>query len=108
MLGLALQSIHGALEDHFRAHLSVDSHMPAEQRAAMADPKQTQWRELLDAMHLYGARSAPTRELIGPKTALRPRGARGGRSPGSRAARERYAPRPRSLCGSPADEKPAT
>ena len=107
MLGLALQSIHGALEDHFRARLSVDSHMPAEQRAAMADPKQTQWRDLLDAMQLYGDLSAQNRELIWRTNALRTKVAHGGRYAGSRADMERYAALARSLCGSPADAKPA-
>ncbi len=107
MLGLALQSIHGALEDHFRARLSVDSHMPAEQRAAMADPKQTQWRDLLDVMQLYGDLSAPNRELIWRTNALRTKVAHGGRYTGSRADLERYAALARSLCGYPADAKPA-
>jgi hypothetical protein len=108
MLGLALQSIHGALEDHFRARLSSDSSMPAEQRAAMADPKQTQWRDLLDAMQLYGNLSAPDRELIWRTNALRTKVAHGGRYTGSRANLERYAALARSLCGYPADAKPAT
>jgi len=107
MLGLALQSIHGALEDHFRARLSSDSHMPAEQRVAMADPKQTQWRELLDAMQLYGDLSAPNRELIWRTNALRTKVAHGGRYTGGRADVERYAALARSLCGYPADAKPA-
>src|SRR3954466_5991778 len=108
MLGLALQSIHGALEDHFRARLSSDSQMPAEQRAAMADPKQTQWRDLLDAMQLYGDLSARNRELIWRTNALRTKVAHGGRYTGSRADLERYATLARSLCGYHADAKPAT
>jgi len=107
MLGLALQSIHGALEDHFRARLATDSHMPAEQRAAMADPKQTQWRDLLDAMQLFGDLSAPNRELIWRTNALRTKVAHGGRYTGSRADLERYAALARSLCGYPADAQPA-
>jgi hypothetical protein len=107
MLGLALQSIHGALEDHFRARLSSDSSMPAEQRAAMADPKQTQWRDLLDAMQLYGNLSAPDRELIWRTNALRTKVAHGGRYTGGRANLERYAALARSLCGYPAAAKPS-
>src|SRR5438128_4696830 len=107
MLGLALQSIHGALEDHFRARLSADSHMPAEQRVAMADPKQTQWRDLLDAMQLYGDLSAPNRELIWRTNVLRTKVAHGGRYTGSRADLERYAALARSLCGYPAGAQPA-
>jgi hypothetical protein len=108
MLGLALQSIHGALEDHFRARLAADSHMPTEQRAAIADPKQTQWRDLLDAMQLYGDLSAPNRELIWRTNAQRTRVAHGGRYTGSRADLERYAALARSLCGYPADAQPAS
>ena len=106
MLGLALQSIHGALEDYFRARLATDRHMPAEQRAAMADPKQTQWRDLLDAMQLFGDLSAPNRELIWRTNALRTKVAHGGRYTGSRADLERYAALARSLCGYPADAQP--
>ena len=108
MLGLALQSIHGALEDHFRARLAIDSHMPAEQRAAMADPKQTQWRDLLDAMQLFGDLSAPNRELIWRTNMLRTKVAHGGRYTGSRADLERYAALVRSLCGYPADAPAAS
>src|SRR3954451_13246937 len=107
LLGLALQSIHGALEDHFRARLSADSHMPAEQRAAMADPKQTQWRDLLDAMQLFGDLSAPNRELIWRTNALRTRVAHGGRYTGSRADLERYAALVQRLSGYHAAPKPA-
>jgi len=107
MLGLALQSIHGALEDHFRARLSADTHMPVEQRAAMADPKQTQWRDLLDAMQLFGDLSAPNRELIWRTNALRTKVAHGGRYTGNRADLERYAALARSLCSYPDDAQPA-
>src|SRR4026207_2430481 len=101
MLGLALQSIHGALEDHFRARLSSDSHMPAEQRAALADPKQTQWRDLLDVMQLYGDLSAPNRELIWRTNALRTKVAHGGRYTGSRAAPGRDGGWGSAACGEP-------
>jgi hypothetical protein len=106
LLGLALQSIHGALEDHFRARLAADSQMPADQRAAIADPKQTQWRDLLDAMQLYGELSTPNRELIWRTNALRTKVAHGGRYTGSRADLERYAALARSLCGYSSDILP--
>jgi hypothetical protein len=107
MLGLALQSIHGALEDFFRARLSADSHLPADQRAAMADPKQTQWKDLLDAMQLYGDLSAPNRELIWRANGLRTKVAHGGRYTGSRADLERYAALVQTLCGYTPPAKPA-
>jgi hypothetical protein len=72
----------------------------------MADPKQTQWRDLLDAMQLYGDLSAPNRELIWRTNALRTKVAHGGRYTGSRADVERYAALARSLCGYPADALP--
>jgi hypothetical protein len=106
MLGLALQSIHGALEDHFRARLSVDSQIPADQRAALADPKRAQWKDLLDAMQLHGDLSAPSRELIWRANALRTKVAHGGRYTGSRADLERYAALVQTLCGY-APSKPA-
>ncbi|HEU5100268.1 MAG TPA: SH3 domain-containing protein, partial [Roseiflexaceae bacterium] len=107
LLGLALQSIHGALEDHFRARLLVDSQIPADQRAALADPKQAQWKDLLDAMQLYGDLSAPNRELIWRTNALRTKVAHGGRYTGSRADLERYAALVQTLCGYSPPAKPS-
>ena len=107
LLGLALQSIHGALEDHFRSRLSVDSHVPADQRAALADPKKAQWKDLLDAMQLYGDLSAPNRELIWRANALRTKVAHGGRYTGSRADLDRYAALVQTLCGYVPPIKPA-
>jgi hypothetical protein len=97
LLGLALQSIHGALEDHFRARLAADSHVPEVQRAAMLDPKQVQWKELLDAMQLYGDLSAQNRDQIWRTNGLRTKVAHGGRYSGSRADLERYAALVQSL-----------
>jgi hypothetical protein len=99
LLGLALQSIHGALEDHFRARLSADAHIHAEQRAAMLDPKKVQWKDLLDAMQLYGDLSAADREQIWRANGMRTKVAHGGRYPGTRADLERYARLVQSLCG---------
>jgi hypothetical protein len=106
LLGLALQSIHGALEDHFRARLSADSQIPADQRMALADPKQAQWKDLLDAMQLFGDLSAPDRELIWRTNALRTKVAHGGRYTGSRADLERYATLVQRLSGYAAPAKP--
>jgi hypothetical protein len=107
LLGLALQSIHGALEDHFRARLAVDPHIHAEQRAAMLDPKRVQWKDLLDAMQLYGDLSAPDRELIWRTNGMRTKVAHGGRYPGTRADLERYARLVQSLCGYTPPTSPA-
>lgn len=91
MLGLALQSIHGALEDHFRVVLSTDAHMPESQRLAVLDPKQVQWKDLLDAMVLYRDLSADDREEIWRINGIRAKVAHGGRYSGSRADLEAYA-----------------
>jgi hypothetical protein len=99
LLGLALQSIHGALEDHFRARLAADSQMPESQRATMLDPKQVQWKELLDAMQLYGDLSANDRDQIWRTNGLRTKVAHGGRYSGTRVDLERYAALVQSLVG---------
>jgi hypothetical protein len=107
LLGLALQSIHGALEDRFRARLAADEHVPADQRAAIADPKRVQWKELLDAMQLYADLGAPEREQIWHMNAARTKVAHGGRYAGGRAELERYAALAQSLLGYTAPPRPA-
>jgi hypothetical protein len=106
LLGLALQSIHGALEDTFRARLAADPHMPSDQREAVLDPKRVQWKELLDAMQLYGNLSAQDRELIWRANGQRTRVAHGGRYNGTRAELARYAGLAQQLCGYTAPAKP--
>lgn len=91
MLGLALQSIHGALEDHFRVVLSTDDQMPEAQRRAVLDPKQVQWKDLLDLMVLYRDLGAADREEIWRINGIRAKVAHGGRYSGSRADLESYA-----------------
>jgi Bacterial SH3 domain len=106
LLGLALQSIHGALEDTFRARLAADPHMPSEQREAVLDPKRVQWKDLLDAMQLYGDLSAHDRELIWRANGQRTRVAHGGRYGGTRAELARYASLAQQLCGYTVPAKP--
>ncbi len=106
LLGLALQSIHGALEDTFRARLAADPHMPSDQREAVLDPKRVQWKELLDAMQLYGNLSTQDRELIWRANGQRTRVAHGGRYNGTRAELARYASLAQQLCGYTAPAKP--
>lgn len=91
LLGLALQSIHGALEDHFRVVLSTDPQMPEAQRRAVLDPKQVQWKDLLDLMVLYRDLGAAEREEIWRINGIRAKVAHGGRYGGSRAELEAYA-----------------
>lgn len=106
LLGLALQSIHGAIEDTFRARLAADPHMPSDQREAVLDPKRVQWKDLLDAMQLYGDLSAQDRELIWRANGQRSRVAHGGRYNGTRAELARYASLAQQLCGYTAPAKP--
>lgn len=99
MLGLALQSIHGALEDTFRSQLAADTHVPEAQRTDFLDPKKVQWRDLLDAMMLYRDLSQADRNLIWRTNGTRTRVAHGGRFSGSRADVEAYAALAQRLCG---------
>jgi Bacterial SH3 domain len=106
LLGLALQSIHGALEDTFREQLAADPHMPSDQREAVLDPKRVQWKDLLDAMQLYGNLSVQDRELIWRANGQRTRVAHGGRYNGTRAELARYASLVQQLCNYTAPAKP--
>ncbi|MFN8504190.1 SH3 domain-containing protein [Kouleothrix sp.] len=99
LLGGALQSIHGALEDAFRAQLAADTHVPEGQRADYVDPKKVQWKDLLDAMMLYRDLSQADRDVIWRTNSVRTRVAHGGRYTGSRADLERYAELVQRLCG---------
>ena len=105
-LGLALQSIHGALEDTFRAQLAADPQMPSDQREAVLDPKRVQWKDLLDAMQLYGNLSVQDRELIWRANGQRTRVAHGGRYNGTRAELARYASLVQQLCNYTAPATP--
>src|SRR5262245_49554384 len=64
MLGAALMSIHGALEDAFRGQLAANSLVPAPLREAVSDPRQADWKVLLDAMQQYGGLSISDRRTI--------------------------------------------
>lgn len=99
LLGLALQSLHGALEDAFRAQLAADSHVPAAQRADFTDPKKVQWKDLLDAMVLYRDLGADDRKTIWRVNGLRTRVAHGERSRINRAELETYAALVQRLMG---------
>jgi hypothetical protein len=99
LLGLALQSIHGALEDYFRHRLAADPHYPADASAVVLDPRQVQWKDLLDAMQLYGDLAQQARDHIWRMNAARTKVAHGGRYTGGRAELERYAATAQSLIG---------
>lgn len=99
LLGLALQSIHGALEDAFRRQLASDPHVPEAQRAEMLDPKRVQWKALLDAMTLYCDLSLADAESIGRWNTTRNRVAHGGRFSGTHAELDAYAALAQRLLG---------
>jgi TM2 domain-containing membrane protein YozV len=53
LLGYALVSFHGALEDYFRYSLATNNFLDVFQRARVQDPQQVQWHELLNLMQQY-------------------------------------------------------
>jgi hypothetical protein len=53
LLGSALVSIHGALEDHFRARLANNRNLTASERITIADRQKTQWIQLLDLLEQH-------------------------------------------------------
>jgi hypothetical protein len=73
----------------------------------MPDPKKVQWKELLDAMQLYGGLSARDRELIWRMNGARTKVAHGGRYAGGRPELESYAALAQSLLGYASPPKPA-
>jgi hypothetical protein len=81
LLGLALISIHGALEDYFRAYL--------EPRANVSH--QVQWKDLLDLMQQYGSLSSDERRRILYMNKLRQESAHGGEFKGSYGEVKDYA-----------------
>jgi hypothetical protein len=81
LLGLALISIHGALEDNFRDYL--------EPRANVSH--QVQWKDLLDLMQQYGDLSSDERRRILYMNKLRQEAAHGGQFKGSYGEVKDYA-----------------
>lgn len=64
LLGSALVSIHGALEDHFRSLLSSHKSLTASQRITVADRQKTQWIQLLDLLEQHEEITASDRQTI--------------------------------------------
>lgn len=54
LLGYALVSFHGALEDYFRDWLAANDALEAETRYKVLDRQATHWQELIDLMQQYG------------------------------------------------------
>jgi hypothetical protein len=98
LLGLALVSLHGALEDHYRAVLAEIS---PELRERVTDRREVQWRELLDLMTEHAGLPAQTRQQVMQTNALRQNVAHGGTFKVSRTQVEQYATLVQSLVGGP-------
>ncbi len=91
LLGYALISFHGALEDYFRDWLSNNNFIDPQIRHRVQDKQQVQWKELIDLMQQYGGVSLETRNSILNANRLRQQVAHGSRFSGTRADVEAYA-----------------
>jgi tetratricopeptide (TPR) repeat protein len=90
LLGLALLSFHGALEDHFRDVLISTNAMPPEQRARVQDAREVQWKEIIDLMQRYHHLNDNHRNWILSIDRLRQGAGHGGRFTGTRLEVEKY------------------
>jgi hypothetical protein len=91
MLGAALTSIHGALEDRFRHLLALTPELSASEHTRVLDVTRVHWAELIDLMRLHRNLSAEDATFIRTMNHERQEIAHGGRFRGRRAAIERYA-----------------
>jgi ankyrin repeat protein len=96
-LGLAIGSIHGALEDHFRDLLESSSRVPSEQCARVRDPHQVKWRELTQLMQEYHGLSNDEKNRILWMNSLRNTSAHGDIFTGTYSQVKSYADFVRSL-----------
>lgn len=90
-LGMALISLHGALEDYFRDWLSSNSSVPPSIREIVIDTRKTHWKGLLDLMQQYGGLKDHQRNYIFHINKLRRNVGHGGRYTGTRFELEKYA-----------------
>jgi hypothetical protein len=91
LLGSALISLHGALEDYARAQLSANPNIPIDKREAVLDRQLTQWRQLIEMLQQYDQLGAVDRETILRANSLRQGFAHGGNFSGTRQDLEEYA-----------------
>jgi hypothetical protein len=91
ILGTALVSFHGALEDYFREWLGNNNSVPVEQRQRVKDRKQVQWKELIDLMQEHGSLTKEARNKILAANGWRQEVAHGDRFRGSKADVVAYA-----------------
>lgn len=90
LLGYALVSFHGALEDYFRDWLAANHSLDPEERDRVQDRQQVHWQELIELMQDYGGLSDEARRSILKANRLRQEVAHGNRFLGTRADVEAY------------------
>lgn len=91
LLGLALISLHGALEDRFRNWLSTNPSVPPSEREVVLDARKMQWKGLLDLMRQYGGLNDNQRQYIFRLNRLRRDVGHGSQFTGTRSELENYA-----------------
>ncbi|HIK07307.1 MAG TPA: TM2 domain-containing protein [Trichormus sp. M33_DOE_039] len=101
LLGYALVSFHGALENYFRDWLATNNSLDFAQRERVQDPQQVQWKELLDLIQQYRGLSAEDFRRILNANKLRQEVANGNRFQGTRADVEVYGQLVQQLITSP-------
>lgn len=98
MLGVALLSIHGALEDHFRATLAARPDLSAQDREALAE-RGAGWLTLVNLMQKYGALTTVQRRAILEANDIRQSFAHGEPFNGRVSSLLRYGRFAETLCG---------
>jgi|GEM_PF-6223237 len=91
LLGAALISLHGALEDHYRAQLASNSRIPSTKRTDILDPEKTKWIQLVELVGEYDTLEKVDRQRILRANHLRQSFAHGGEYEGTRDELEQYA-----------------
>jgi hypothetical protein len=91
LLGSALVSIHGALEDRFRHLLATTATLSEYEHARVLDVGRVQWNELIDLMRLHQNLGSDDANFIRQMNRQRQSVAHGGRFRGKRYLIERYA-----------------
>jgi DnaJ-class molecular chaperone len=91
LLGLALISLHGALEDYFRDWLASSPKVPTSEQIRAKDKKQVQWLELLELMQKYNSLKQGDRSYILRMNKLRQEVGHGNPYTGGQKELESYA-----------------
>lgn len=78
LLGLAMSSLHGALEDQFRHRLASLPQLPPMERRSVQDRKATHWPDLRDFMQRYMGLSDQDAKYIMHMNSMRNEAAHGG------------------------------